>query len=112
MKLQCGKCYGLLGANDSGKATLMRAIANIQVEGFPDISKVRTVFVKADIQGEQSHLSCIDYVFADPKIQTLGCSTDEIRNVLATVGFVEDGGKAKPYNDVSTLSGNFNYCEP
>jgi elongation factor 3 len=106
MKLKRGKRYGLLGANDSGKTTLMRAIANNQVEGFPDISEVRTVFVEADIQGEQSHLSCVDYVFADPKIQALGCSTDEIRKVLATVGFVEDG-KAKPDNAVSTLSGGW-----
>jgi elongation factor 3 len=106
MKLKRGKRYGLLGANDSGKTTLMRAIANNQVEGFPDISEVRTVFVEADIQGEQSHLSCVDYVFADPKIQALGCSTDEIRKVLSTVGFVEDG-KAKPDNAVSTLSGGW-----
>lgn len=54
MKLKRGKKYGLLGGNDSGKTTLMRAIANNQVEGFPDVSQVRTVFVEADIQGEQS----------------------------------------------------------
>lgn len=106
MKLKRGKRYGLLGGNDSGKTTLMRAIANNQVEGFPDTSEVRTVFVEADIQGEQSHLSCVDYVFADPKIQALNCSEEEIRKVLATVGFVEDG-KAKPDNAVSTLSGGW-----
>ena len=36
MKLKRGKRYGLLGGNDSGKTTLMRAIANNQVEGFTD----------------------------------------------------------------------------
>merc|ERR1712038_2038461 len=91
MKLLRGRRYGLLGGNDSGKTTLMRAISNNQVEGFPDVTQVRTVFVEADIQGEQSHLSCIDYVFADEKIQALGCSKEEIRTVLATVGFVPDG---------------------
>mmetsp|Transcript_6840 Transcript_6840/g.8526 ORF Transcript_6840/g.8526 Transcript_6840/m.8526 type:complete len:1039 (-) Transcript_6840:80-3196(-) len=106
MKLKRGKRYGLLGGNDSGKTTLMRSIANNQVEGFPDSSEVRTVFVEADIQGEQSHLSCIDYVFVDEKIQALGCSKEQVREVLATVGFVPDG-KAKPDHPVSTLSGGW-----
>merc|ERR1719405_53989 len=57
MKLNRGYKYGLLGGNDSGKTTLMRSIANGQVEGFPDASEVRTVFVEADIQGELSHLN-------------------------------------------------------
>jgi len=106
MKLKRGKRYGLLGGNDSGKTTLMRSIANNQVEGFPDVSQVRTVFVEADIQGEQSHLSCIDYVFTDEKIQALGSTKEQIREVLATVGFVPDG-KAKPDHAVSTLSGGW-----
>eukprot|EP00978_Attheya_sp_CCMP212_P011696 scaffold28978_cov51-Attheya_sp.AAC.4 len=106
MKLKRGKRYGLLGGNDSGKTTLMRAIANNQVEGFPDTNDVRTVFVEADIQGEQSHLSCIDYVHVDPAIQALSIDKDEIIKVLATVGFTTDG-KAKPFHAVSTLSGGW-----
>jgi elongation factor 3 len=106
MKLLRGKKYGLLGGNDSGKTTLMRSIANNQVEGFPDSNEVRTVFVEADIQGEQSHLSCIEYVFVDEKIQALGCTRDEVREMLAKVGFVPDG-KAKPDHAVSTLSGGW-----
>jgi len=106
MKLLRGKKYGLLGGNDSGKTTLMRSIANNQVEGFPDSSEVRTVFVEADIQGEQSHLSCIEYVFVDPKIQALGVTREQVRDMLATVGFVPDG-KAKPDHAVSTLSGGW-----
>jgi len=84
----------------------MRSIANNQVEGFPDTNEVRTVFVEADIQGEQSHLSCIEYVFVDPKIQEIGCTREQVREVLATVGFVPDG-KAKPDHAVSTLSGGW-----
>lgn len=106
MKLLRGKKYGLLGGNDSGKTTLMRSIANNSVEGFPDSSDVRTVFVEADIQGEQSHLSCIEYVFVDPKIQALGCTREQVREMLSTVGFVPDG-KAKPDHAVSTLSGGW-----
>jgi elongation factor 3 len=106
MKLKRGKRYGLLGPNDCGKTTLMRSIANNQVEGFPDTSEVRTVFVEADIQGEQSHLSCVEYVFIDPKIQSMNIDRDQIRKTLATVGFTEDG-KAKPEHAVSTLSGGW-----
>merc|ERR1712070_1252189 len=84
MKLLRGKRYGLLGPNDCGKTTLMRAIANNQVEGFPDVTQVRTVFVEADIQGEQSHLSCVDYVAIDPKIEAMQIPKDEIRRVLGT----------------------------
>jgi len=97
---------GLLGGNDSGKTTLMRSIANNQVEGFPDVTEVRTVFVEADIQGEQSHLSCVDYVLVDEKIQSLNISREEVEKVLASVGFTPDG-KAKPNHAVSTLSGGW-----
>lgn len=106
MKLKRGKRYGLLGPNDCGKTTLMRSIANNQVEGFPDTTQVRTVFVEADIQGEQSHLSCVEYVMCDPKLQALGVQEDEVRRVLNTVGFTADG-KAKPDHAVSTLSGGW-----
>merc|ERR1719437_273849 len=106
MKLLRGRNYGLLGPNDCGKTTLMRSIANNQVEGFPDVSQVKTVFVEADIQGEQSHLSCIEYVFADEKIQALGCTREEVKEMLAKVGFVPDG-KAKPDHAVNTLSGGW-----
>jgi len=106
MKLKRGKKYGLLGGNDSGKTTLMRAISNNQVEGFPDPSVVRTVFVEADIQGEQSHLSCVDYILADPAIKKLNIEREECKRIMATVGFTENG-KAKPEHGVSTLSGGW-----
>ena len=106
MKLLRGHRYGLLGANDCGKTTLMRSIANNQVEGFPDVTQVRTVFVEADIQGEQSHLSCVEYVQCDVKLQKMGVTEEKVREVLATVGFTPDG-KAKPDHAVSTLSGGW-----
>ena len=104
MRLKRGHKYGLLGSNDSGKTTLMRAIANGSVEGFPDAAEVRTVFVEADILGELSHLTCVDYIMADPRLA--GLSKDKVLDVMATVGFTEDG-KAKPHNPVSSLSGGW-----
>jgi elongation factor 3 len=82
----------------------MRSIANGAVEGFPDPSLVRTVFVEADILGELSHLSCVDYVLQDPRLA--GKSREEVLAVMATVGFRDDG-KAKPNHAVSTLSGGW-----
>jgi len=103
MRLGRGHRYGLLGANDSGKTTLMRAIANNQVDGFPDSSTVKTVFVEADIQGEQSHLSCLEYIFVDPRIGQSGIGKDEVKATMMQVGFTE-----KMCTDgVSTLSGGW-----
>jgi elongation factor 3 len=84
----------------------MRAIANNQVEGFPDTGDVRCVFVEADIQGEQSHLSCVDYVCIDPKVQAMNIPMEDVRATMASVGFTDDG-KAKPDHAVSTLSGGW-----
>merc|ERR1712072_733394 len=72
--------------------------------GFPDAKEVRTVFVEADIMGGLSHLSCIDYIMQDPRLQ--GLDRNEVLKVMATVGFTEDG-KAKPFHGVSTLSGGW-----
>mmetsp|Transcript_7523 Transcript_7523/g.27621 ORF Transcript_7523/g.27621 Transcript_7523/m.27621 type:complete len:1050 (-) Transcript_7523:204-3353(-) len=103
MRLMRGYRYGLLGANDSGKTTLMRAIANEQVDGFPPATELRTVFVEADIQGEMSHLSCIDYVFMDERIKNCGIPRDEVTACLKTVGFTDKMCE----NGVSTLSGGW-----
>ena len=46
LKIKRGYKYGLLGGNDSGKTTLMRSIANEQVEGFPPASELRTALSK------------------------------------------------------------------
>jgi elongation factor 3 len=108
MKLLRGKRYGLLGQNDSGKTTLMKAISMNQVEGFPDSSTVRTVFVEADIVGEQSHLTCCEYVLADPKIVSYGVGEDAVRNILVQVGFAaKQGGGTAVDDGVSTLSGGW-----
>merc|ERR1711935_136643 len=92
MKLKKGKKYGLLGQNDCGKSTLMRAIADGSVDGFPDESEVKTVFVEADIQGELSHLNCVNYVLEFAPIKAMGATEEQVRKVLKSVGFSE--GKA------------------
>jgi elongation factor 3 len=101
LKMKKGRKYGLVGPNDCGKTSLMRAMANGELEGFP--TDLKSVFVEADILGELSHLSCIDYVFADPAIEACGVSKAEIGDMLISVGFSE-----KQVNDeVTTLSGGW-----
>jgi elongation factor 3 len=48
--LKKNRFYGLLGPNNCGKTTLMRAIANEQVEGFPKKDELKTIFVEHEIQ--------------------------------------------------------------
>ena len=50
LHLKQNRFYGLLGPNNCGKTTLMRAIANEQVEGFPKKDELRTIFVEHEIQ--------------------------------------------------------------
>jgi elongation factor 3 len=103
LKLKRGNRYGLLGPNDCGKTTLMRSISEGQIEGFPPPTELRTVFVEADILGELSHLTCTDYVLADPRIQSDGITREQVREALLTNHFNE-----KMLDDgVSTLSGGW-----
>lgn len=50
LHLKQNRFYGLLGPNNCGKTTLMRAIAKEQVEGFPKKDELRTIFVEHEIQ--------------------------------------------------------------
>jgi len=101
LKLKKGRRYGLLGPNDCGKTSLMRSMANSELDGFP--TDLRTVFVEADILGELSHLTCLEYVYADQAIQKCGVDKTEIARMLSTVGFSQ-----KMLNDeVTTLSGGW-----
>ena len=69
VRLKRGRAYGLLGPNDCGKSTLMRAIANEQVEGFPPRSEVLTVYVESDIQGDMIDLPCSEFIMFNNQIQ-------------------------------------------
>jgi elongation factor 3 len=110
LKLKKGFKYGLLGKNDCGKTTLMRSIAEGSVDGFPDPEDVRTVFVEADIQGELSHLNCVDYVLEFDKIKKMGITKEMVREVLIQVGFTEgkSAGAGGDCDDpISSLSGGW-----
>ena len=108
MKLRKGRKYGLLGQNDCGKTTLMRAIADGSVDGFPDPEEVRTVFVEADIQGELSHLNCVDYVLEFPAIKNANITRQQVQDILVNVGFSQGRSEGGNYDDpISSLSGGW-----
>merc|ERR1711981_1316466 len=49
LHLKKNKFYGLLGPTNCGKTTLMRAISQEKVEGFPKRDELITIFVEHDI---------------------------------------------------------------
>lgn len=104
MHLKRGKRYGLCGGNGTGKSTLMRSIANGQVENFPPKDQLRTVYVEHDIDGSLSELSVVEFVFSDPVLQdTTHPNHGEVERVLESVGF-DDERRAQ---SVASLSGGW-----
>jgi elongation factor 3 len=84
--LKRGKRYGICGHNGCGKSTLMRAIANGQVDGFPPKDVLKTVYVEHDIQSEHAEMSIVDYVCAVIPERT----REDITKCLNEFGFIED----------------------
>jgi len=106
LKLLRGHRYGLLGKNDSGKTSLMNALADYKIEGFPTAEECRTVFVETDIKTELADLSVIEYMFNDPLLKDLNIPIEQMEKTLNSVGF-EEGANANTTQKVGTLSGGW-----
>eukprot|EP01137_Pigoraptor_chileana_P035058 Opistho-2@28520 len=106
LKLMRGYRYGLVGQNDSGKTSLLRAIAQYKVDGFPPKDEVRTIFVETDIQGELSDLSVLDYIYADALLKDCGVPREQMAAVLNSVGFTDES-PANITTPVGALSGGW-----
>ena len=81
LHLRRGQRYGLCGANGTGKSTLLRAIANGQLDGFPSKDEVRTAVVEHDLDGSLSDMSCFDYIMNGTQ-----CDREEVIHVMEDVG--------------------------
>lgn len=104
MRLKRGRRYGLCGHNGCGKSTLMRAIDNGQVDGFPSKEELRTVFVEHDIDGSNSELCSIDFVHQDKMLTDIKHLTrEEVTESLRSVGFTDE----LLNKHVSSLSGGW-----
>ncbi|KLO15446.1 hypothetical protein SCHPADRAFT_902343 [Schizopora paradoxa] len=100
LRLKRGHRYGLCGRNGTGKSTLMRAITNGQVEGFPSPDEVRTFYVEHDIDGSEADTSVLQFIISDKRIQA---DEKECIETLASVGF-SDERQSQP---IGSLSGGW-----
>lgn len=100
LRLKRGHRYALCGRNGVGKTTLLTAINNGQVEGFPPKDVLRTVMVNHDIDASQAESSVLDYVVSDPDLKD---AQGRAVHVLQSVGF-DDEFRQRP---VSSLSGGW-----
>jgi elongation factor 3 len=100
LRLKRGHRYALCGRNGVGKTTLLTAINNGQVEGFPPKDVLRTVMVNHDIDASQAESSVLDYVISDPDLKD---AQGRAVHVLESVGF----GTAFRQRPVSSLSGGW-----
>eukprot|EP00271_Cylindrocystis_brebissonii_P017671 TRINITY_DN467_c0_g1_i1.p1 TRINITY_DN467_c0_g1~~TRINITY_DN467_c0_g1_i1.p1 ORF type:complete len:1057 (+),score=230.82 TRINITY_DN467_c0_g1_i1:190-3360(+) len=86
--LKRGRRYGLCGPNGCGKSTLMRAIANGQVEGFPPKEELKTVYVEHDLDSSLAEVPVVDLIKNEPDLAHI--SKEEITTVLSDIGFSEE----------------------
>merc|ERR1712176_259679 len=125
MRLKRNKFYGLLGPNQCGKTTLMRAIANEQLEGFPKRDELKSVFVEHEIEEEEVGVqddgfpilsvdkpgwwwvqhTCNDvYKIAEPVTE------DTVKELMKSIAFGYPGGPdraANLENPVTSYSGGW-----
>ncbi|AGE56757.1 elongation factor 3 [Acanthocystis turfacea Chlorella virus NE-JV-2] len=102
LNIKRGNHYGLIGPNGAGKSTLLRAIANGQLEGFPDASQLRTVYVDHDIDASVSDMTVYDYLSSDPDVANRS-SPERIVQTLLEYGFDE----SKHSDPIGSLSGGW-----
>jgi len=88
LRLKRGHRYGLCGHNGCGKTTLMRAIANGQLEGFPSKDELKTIFVEHNLQASEAELSVVDFICLDEDLKEL--PRQEVVDTLAEVGFTAE----------------------
>ncbi|KAJ7118939.1 P-loop containing nucleoside triphosphate hydrolase protein [Mycena epipterygia] len=100
LRLKRGHRYGLCGKNGTGKSTLMRAITNGQVEGFPSPDEVRTFYVEHDIDGSEEETSVLQFILTDKRILA---TKEDVIETLASVGF-DDERQAQA---IGSLSGGW-----
>lgn len=121
MNLKWNKFYGLLGPNNCGKTTLMRAIANEQLEGFPTRAELLSVFVEHEIderevgvQEDGFPIMNVDLSGIDWIVDTCNnvyqvptkVTQDQVRTLMEEIGFGKDRA-ADPDGQVTTYSGGW-----
>eukprot|EP00808_Paulinella_micropora_P004834 g38074.t1 len=106
LTLHRGKRYGLIGKNDCGKTSMMKAIADHRVEGFPSEDEMKCIYVETDIPVDFADMKVLDYMQANEDIKKAGIKREQIAEELSKVGFVK-GAPASLEHTVGTLSGGW-----
>jgi len=125
MHLKRNRFYGLLGPNQCGKTTLMRAIANEQLEGFPKRDELKSVFVEHEIEDEEVGVqddgfpilsvdkpgwwwvmhTCNDIYKVEHKV-----NEEQVKELMKSIGFGYPGGPDRAANlefPVTSYSGGW-----
>jgi elongation factor 3 len=125
MHLKRERFYGLLGPNQCGKTTLMRAIVHEQLEGFPKRDELKSIFVEHEIEEEEVDVqddgfpifsvdkpgwwwvrhTCNEHYKMDPPV-----SEEVAREIMKETGFGYEGGPevaAHMDNPVTSYSGGW-----
>ncbi|CAE8629357.1 unnamed protein product [Polarella glacialis] len=125
MHLKRNRFYGLLGPNQCGKTTLMRAIANEQLEGFPKRDELKSVFVEheiedveVDVQDDGFPILSVDkpgwwwVVYTCNEVYKIEktATEEQVKELMKSVGFGYPGGPDRAANlelPVTSYSGGW-----
>merc|ERR1719486_1434991 len=125
MRLKRNKFYGLLGPNQCGKTTLMRAIVNEQLEGFPKRDELKSIFVEheipeeeVDVQDDGFPILSVDkpgwwwvmHTCNDVYKVEIPVTEEQVKELMKSIGFGYPGGPdraANLENPVTTYSGGW-----
>jgi elongation factor 3 len=88
LHLKRGKRYGIIATKSAGKTTLLKSIANYQIDGFPPASQLKTVFLDTDVQGFKKSQSVVNFVHSC--VESEGVSLEECKDMLLKVEFTEE----------------------
>lgn len=97
LKLARNHRYGICGPNGVGKSTLLRAISNHQLDGFPTADVLRTIYVEHDIDASEADTPVGVFIGTEEAAQKLQSSTFGFPPAMMaqSVGSLSGGWKMK-----------------
>merc|ERR1719181_1298148 len=125
MHLKQNRFYGLLGPNQCGKTTLMRAIVNEQLEGFPKRDQLKSIFVEHELEDEEVDVQddgfpilsvdkpgwwWVQYTVNHTYAVENKCNEEQVKELMKNTGFGYPGGPDRAANlelPVTSYSGGW-----